>query len=49
LGGNLLLALAATLLPFLMLEAGMRLYHVYVKARTTLVASDNPKLIFVRR
>jgi lysophospholipase L1-like esterase len=49
LAGNLLLALAAILLPFLLLEGGLRLYHVYVKARSSLRRSDNPNLIFVRK
>lgn len=31
LGRNLLLALAATLVALLMIEAGMRVYHAYVK------------------
>jgi len=31
---NLTLAVAATLLPLVVLELSMRLYHAYVKART---------------
>ena len=46
---NLLLALAATLLPIVMIELGMRLYHVYVKIRTPYRHVDNPSIRFMRK
>jgi len=46
---NILLALVATLLPFVMTELGMRLYHVYVKVRSPYRHADNPSVIFVRK
>jgi len=46
---NLLLVLVATLLPFVMLELGMRLYHVYVRVRSPYRQADKPGVIFVRK
>jgi hypothetical protein len=46
---NLLFALGATLLSLLMAEAGMRLYHVYVKALSHFKHADNPSVVFVRK
>lgn len=46
---NLLLSLVATLLPFVAIEFGLRLYHAYVKARSSYEHADNPSVVFVRK